>query len=111
MSGKWEGEQGPGWYDITNVTAELQRNHHCFVEHVIRVTKDPAGRERLTVITVAYRAQIGDRVNFAGQKVTHWERRDYKTLPALLLNHLYILDANLTRAEEGAASETQDRLF
>lgn len=103
----YNSEQGPSWFDVTSIMKEVENGHYVECCHVIRVYRDSDGREQLTVTSVALKP---GNVKFSGirrQRCTKWDRRQFKTITAVLYNHLLGIDNDLTAERE--AAETQAR--
>lgn len=95
---------GPGWFDVNEFTLTLERTHHCAIDHILRPHINRHGQKELIIITVCYNPGIGGDRTVRVQQSSVWDRKTFKTVPALLYNHLYMVDhrmtENVTKAEQ-----------
>lgn len=106
---EYTAEHGPGWVDvekaIDHVEHEFAGKVTCIVERHRR-----KGQEKVTLVKSEFR--LLDEwphgiIRVARQ--TWWDRREFKTVTAVLYNQVLGIDAWLTRAKEEA--EKQAPLF
>ena len=98
-------EQGPSWYDVTNLMLDTENNHYVDICHVVRVYRDSDGRPQLTISSCALKPGNIKFTGIRSQRSTRWDRREFKTITAILYNHLLGIDNYLTNERDGAEAQ------
>lgn len=102
----YNSEQGPSWYDVEHMMRDVENEHYCELSYIIRVYRDTDGSPRLTIACCATEPGNIKLNGIRSQRTTKWNRREFKTVTAVLYNLALGVDNYLTKRREEAETQT-----
>jgi len=98
-------DSGPSWNDVAELMREVEIEHSVECCHVIRVYRTSDGKLQLTVSSIALKPGSIKFNGIRSQRTARWDRREFKTITAVLYNHTLGVDNYLTKEREDAESQ------